>query len=127
MPQKSNLPSGIIRLQRVSSCKTEQARALRRNMTHAEKVLWHHIRKEQVQGFRFRKQQVIDGFIVDFFCPNKYLVLEIDGTIHDTTKQKSLDQHRTKVFEARGLRVLRFRNEEVLGDILSVIERIRSF
>jgi very-short-patch-repair endonuclease len=114
---KSSVSSGVIFLQHVDESKKEQARALRKSQTPAEEMLWQHLRGNRVVGVKFRRQQIIEGFIVDFFCHPAKLVVEVDGSIHDTPEQKEADAHRARVFNARGLMEIRFRNEEVLNDI----------
>ena len=105
--------------QRVEPAKVEAAKRLRREMTPAERVLWQHLRANRLHGLHFRRQQAIDGFIVDFYCHSAGLVVEVDGDAHDD--QALYDQERTEILAARGLHVLRVRNEEVLGDIVSVL------
>jgi very-short-patch-repair endonuclease len=73
-------------------------------------------------GFKFRRQHVIDRFIVDFYCGEAGLVVEVDGEIHDYTPQE--DAIRQEFLESLGLRVVRFRNEEVFGDMEGVLEEI---
>lgn len=85
------LSSGVVQLQRVGDGKVNQARTLRKNMTPAEKKLWAALRGKKSGGFKFRRQQIIDGFIADFFCPAKNLVIEVDGSIHDSDEQKKID------------------------------------
>lgn len=122
---KKPVTSGLIRLQRVMESKREDARLLRKNMTEAETVLWQELRGRRLCGFKFRRQQVIDGFIVDFYCEQAKLVVEVDGGIHDKEPQKELDEHRTRVFSARGLQTIRFKNEEVFNNLRLVLEKIR--
>ncbi len=98
------------------------AREMRTQQTNAENHLWQRIRKEQVLGFKFRRQHTIDRFIVDFYCTKARLVIEVDGSIHD--EQQENDQLRTEFLENLGLRVLRFTNGEVLQQPDAVIERI---
>jgi very-short-patch-repair endonuclease len=98
------------------------AREMRAQQTAAEQHLWRRIRKEQVLGFKFRRQHTIDRFIVDFYCTKTHLVIEVDGSIHD--EQVEDDQLRTEFLEQLGIRVLRFTNGEVLQQIDGVIERI---
>ena len=98
------------------------SRDMRRESTPAEKHLWQRLRKEQLLGFKFRRQHTIDRFIVDFYCAKAHLVVEVDGNIHN--EQQEADQHRTEVLESLGLRVLRFTNGEVLQQTDAVIERI---
>ncbi|MFH7028698.1 MAG: endonuclease domain-containing protein [Heteroscytonema crispum UTEX LB 1556] len=98
------------------------ARQMRREPTPAEKLLWQKLRQKQVLGFKFRRQHAIDRFIVDFYCHEAQLVVEVDGGIHDYTQEE--DAIRQKFLESLGLRVIRFRNEEVLKEIEGVVEAI---
>jgi very-short-patch-repair endonuclease len=92
-----------------------RARSLRREMTEAEKRVWEAIRRDQCDGLRFRRQEVLGQYIADFYCPARKLVLEIDGSSHDGSEAQCYDRERTEsLFEARGLRVVRLRNEAVL-------------
>lgn len=115
----------IARNQRVSPAKVERSRELRKEMTEAEKVFWELVRDRRVFGLKFRRQQIIDGFIVDFYCDSLGLCVEIDGGVHDTEEQREYDKLRDGALELRKLKILRFRNEEVLGDGDLVRERIR--
>jgi very-short-patch-repair endonuclease len=117
MPAKN-----IITNQLVTKAKLERAKELRREMTPAEKLLWQEIRANKL-GVRFRRQQVIQGFIVDFYCHQAGLVVEVDGDIHDL--QRDEDERREKVLSALGLRVVRFRNDEVGRDLSAVVGKIR--
>ena len=98
------------------------SREMRSNPTAAENHLWQRLRKEQVLGFKFRRQYTIERFIVDFYCTAARLVIEVDGGIHD--EQQEADQFRTAFLESLGLRVLRFTNGDVLQRTDAVIERI---
>jgi len=82
-------------------------------MTPAEKILWQEVRAKKL-GVRFRRQQVIAGFIVDFYCHKAALVIEVDGDIHDLQQEE--DARREKVLSALGLRIVRFRNDEVVRE-----------
>jgi len=117
--------SGVIRLQRLSDGKLRQARALRANMTEAETILWERLRRKGILNVKFRRQQVIEGFIVDFYCEAVKLVIEVDGSVHDTENQKAVDEHRRKVFQERGLKELRFSNQTIVTDIETVMQMIR--
>jgi len=108
--------------QRVEAEKVARAKELRRQMTPAERVLWQHLRRNQLEGFHFRRQQVIDGFIVDFYCHAAGLVVEIDGDVHQ--QQAEYDAERDRILTARGLRVLRIPNREVLENLPDVLSRI---
>ena len=127
MNKKTKLSSGVVALQRISESKLKLAKSFRKEMTPAETLLWEHIRNKQLNGLKFRRQQIIEGFIVDFFCHELKLVIEIDGNVHNEDEQKEIDEHRKKVFELRGLKELRFTNDEVLHDISSVLKKIKAF
>jgi very-short-patch-repair endonuclease len=98
------------------------AREMRGEPTAAENHLWRRIRKHQLLGFKFRRQHTIDRFIVDFYCAEARLIIEVDGIIHDN--QQEADQLRTEFLESLGLHVLRFTNGEVLQQTDGVVERI---
>jgi very-short-patch-repair endonuclease len=121
------MKSGVVFLQRVDDGRVRQARDLRRNMTEAEKMLWQRIRNRQIENLKFRRQQVIEGFIADFYCEELKLAVEIDGGIHLEREKAATDRHRDEVFRVRGIRVLRVKNDAVLNNITEVLERIRNF
>lgn len=98
------------------------ARQMRHEPTQAEDKLWQRLRRKGLSGYKFRRQHPIDRFIVDFFCAEARLVVEVDGSIHDYTQEE--DALRTEYLESLGLRVLRFTNGEVLQQTDGVIERI---
>lgn len=108
MPVKNIIPG-----QHVTKEKLARARELRREMTPAEKILWEELRANKL-GVHFRRQQVIAGFIVDFYCHRAALVVEVDGDVHDLRKEE--DERREKVLSEMGLRVVRFGNDEVMRD-----------
>jgi len=110
---QKQLGTGVTSLQFVTMGKKMQARDLRTHATPAEKLLWELLRNRQVAGHKFRRQQIIDGFIADFFCEDAKLVIELDGGIHDDSEQKKIDIHRENVFKLRGLATLRIPNEMV--------------
>ncbi|MCS5489014.1 endonuclease domain-containing protein [Algoriphagus limi] len=101
-----------------------RARELRKEMTPAEKVLWNFLKNKSLEGFKFRRQHPIKNYIVDFYCHQQKLVIEVYGSVHDQMDQKEYDSGRTSVLEEFGLKVIRFRNEEILDNFQSVIERI---
>jgi very-short-patch-repair endonuclease len=100
----------------------KRAKELRRDMTEAEKLLWSKIRRDQIDGFPFRKQVPIRPYVADFACLAIKLVIEVDGGQHD--ERKAQDDARTAWLEAQGYRVLRFWNNEVLGNIDGVLQVI---
>lgn len=105
----------------------ENANVLRANMTEAENILWNRLRKNQLNGYKFRRQHPIDTFIADFYCHAGQLVVEIDGKIHQDKTIKEYDEGRTYEIEHLGIKVIRFSNEEIKNNIEKVIERIKSF
>ena len=117
MPVKNIIPG-----QKVTKEKLERAKELRREMTPAEKLLWHQVRAKKL-GVRFRRQQVIQGFIVDFYCHKASPVVEVDGDIHDLQEEE--DARREKVLGELGLRIVRFRNDEVVGNLSVVVGEIK--
>ncbi len=100
----------------------ESAKQLRKNLTPAEIKLWEALRNRQLSGLKFRCQHPVGRFIVDFYCPSKKLVVEVDGEIHQ--QQHEYDQARTEVFESYGYKVLRFTNQQVLNDLEQVLNII---
>ncbi|MFP6712735.1 MAG: endonuclease domain-containing protein [Rhodospirillales bacterium] len=100
----------------------ERARSLRKNQTDAEKRLWSRLRRKQVSGYRFRRQVPIGPYIVDFFCPELKLIIEVDGGHHATTQAH--DQRRTRWLESNGYPVLRFLNNEIFENLDGVVLKI---
>ncbi len=102
---------------------TSYAKSLRRNATDAERILWRHLRARQVEGIKFRRQQPIENYIVDFVSFETRLVIELDGGQHAVNRQK--DIKRDRCLTRNGFRVLRFWNHDVLGNMDGVLETIR--
>ena len=102
----------------------EFARRLRREQTDAETKLWQLLRDRQVEGAKFRRQHPIPPYVVDFYCHQAGLVVEVDGGQH--SDQRRYDEERSRFLEERGLRVLRFWNHEVLNETEAVLEKIWS-
>ncbi len=102
----------------------QRAKEMRRDMTPAEKRLWAALRRNQLDGCHFRRQQIIGHFIVDFYCDAARLVIEVDGAVHD--QQIEYDQERTRVLGEYDLRILRFRNEEIMDNLEGALARIRA-
>ena len=98
------------------------AQQMRRVPTPAEARLWTHLRAGRLRGLHFRRQQVIDGFIVDFYCHAAGLVIELDGAVHQ--HQADYDAERTRILEERGLHILRFANSDVEHNCPSVLAKI---
>ena len=102
----------------------KNARELRQNLTPAEKYLWKQLRARRFEGYKFRRQHPVGGYIVDFYCHKSSLVIEVDGQNHETKESKMYDDERTKTLEANGLRVIRFSNTGVLTNIESILDCI---
>ena len=99
-----------------------QAREMRKHPTNAEASLWGELRNKKLAGYRFRRQHPIGIFIVDFYCPLRKLVIEVDGPIHN--KQKTYDKTREDNLKALGYTVLRFTNQQVEDDLGGVLQEI---
>jgi very-short-patch-repair endonuclease len=101
-----------------------RARELRSKETDAEKFLWHKLRAKRYQNYKFRRQQPIGPYIVDFFCPSKRIAIELDGGGHAEDEQILYDAQRTHYLEASGIQVLRFWNNQIFQNTRSVLEAI---
>jgi very-short-patch-repair endonuclease len=102
---------------------TNFARRLRKNSTDAERLIWGHLRNRNLEGIKFRRQQPLGPYIVDFVSIEKKLVIELDGGQHSTNK--AFDEDRDHFINSEGYRVLRFWNNELLQNTEGVLERIR--
>jgi len=102
---------------------TQTAKELRRNSTDAERLLWRRLKARQLDGLKFRRQEQIGRFIVDFVCYEKGIIVEADGSHHALEKEK--DEERTQWLNSQGFMVLRFWNHEILTNIEGVLEVIR--
>jgi very-short-patch-repair endonuclease len=120
-PKKRDIHNIVIG-QKVTSIKIQRAKELRSQMTQEEKILWQHLRANKLNGLHFRRQQIINGFIADFYCHAARLVIEVDGEIHQ--QQAEYDAERDQVLSARRLRLLRIKNEEVKQNLDRVLARI---
>ena len=115
-------PRSIIIGQKVSPEKVKRAKELRKDMTPAEKALWEYLRAKRFNGLKFRRQQIIDGFIVDFYCHSLGLIIEVDGKIYDT--QQEYDRNREIILSTKDLHIIRFTNEQVINNIEAVLKAI---
>src|SRR5271163_1002698 len=101
------------------------ARKLRSDQTSAERSLWAALRRHGIEGFRFRRQVVLSGFIVDFACYEARLVVEVDGATHSTDSEIARDATRDALVRSQGFSVLRFTNDEVYHNADGVLETVR--
>ena len=104
-----------------------RAAELRKNMTYAEKVLWQQLRNRKVEGLKFRRQHPADIFILDFYCHDLKLAIEVDGGIHNQKDQKEWDESRTYQLNEFGIKLLRFSNDDVIYHTERVIDLIKEF
>jgi very-short-patch-repair endonuclease len=100
------------------------ARNLRQEHSDPERLMWAVLRDRRFCGFKFRRQHPVTPYILDFYCHEARLAIELDGGQHNTDAARGYDEGRTAFLEAQGLRVLRFWNHDILGDIETVLEAI---
>jgi very-short-patch-repair endonuclease len=112
------------RLQNITQYKIIR-RNLRNDPTMAERVMWKYIRNSQL-GYKFRRQQSIGQYIVDFYCPDLNMIIELDGWVHGDDAQKEKDIIRQKFLEQNGFVLLRYRNEEMKYDKEAVIQDVKN-
>jgi len=101
---------------------TAKAKELRKNLTDAERALWQQLRAHRLVGYKFRRQQPVGRYIVDFVCFEKQVIVELDGGQH--AEQVAYDAERTAWLQSRGFRVLRFWNHEALQNLEAVTEAV---
>ena len=95
-----------------------KSRILRKNLTDAERLLWKHLRYHQLSGWKFRRQQLIGSYIVDFSCDEGRLIIELDGGQH--ISQMEYDRERSAWLESQGFRILRFWNHQVFQELEAI-------
>ena len=100
------------------------ARSMRKLPTKAEKLLWDCLRNRKLNGVKFRRQQPMFRFILDFYCEQHKLCIEVDGGIHLTLEQARYDKSRDEYLLEHGIQTIRFRNDEVEENLDEVLERI---
>ena len=100
----------------------ERAKTLRQSQTDAEGLLWHYLRRKQLDGYKFRRQQPIGPYIVDFACMSRKLVIELDGGQH--AERHAYDETRDDYLRGKGYRILRFWNNEVFQNCMDVLEAV---
>jgi len=105
----------------------EYSRKLRQSSTEAEKLLWERLRNRKLNGLKFRRQHPIDKYVADFYCHEKKLVVELDGSVHNVSENAAYDRARTVELGGLRINVVRFRNEEVENNMESVLEKIGEF
>jgi very-short-patch-repair endonuclease len=101
-----------------------RARGLRREQTPTEMRLWSALRNRQLVGLKFRRQHPYGQFVLDFFCVERQLAVEVDGGVHLNAEQAARDSERSEFLTQRGVRVLRFTNEEIEQHLPDVLRKI---
>jgi very-short-patch-repair endonuclease len=102
----------------------QYGRELRKASTATEHLLWARLRNKKLNGLKFRRQHPLDKFVVDYYCHEKRLVIELDGGVHDVKRNKEYDEARTAMLSGLNIYVLRFKNEEVINNIEEVLKKI---
>ena len=102
-----------------------KSRHLRKRSTPAEVILWEEIRNRKLGGLKFRRQYPVLGFILDYYCAEKSLGIELDGSIHDS--QEEYDEWREKLIQEKGIRIVRFSNQEIVKNLEEVKKKILDF
>ncbi len=102
----------------------KRARELRRDQTGCEAALWEALRGKRLGGLKFRRQCPLGNYVVDFLCAERMLIVEIDGEYHDDADQRLFDQQRSAFLESYGYQIIRFRNDEVVDYLDSVLNAI---
>ncbi len=100
----------------------QTARTLRKNMTLGEVILWQHIRRRQIKGYQFLRQKPIGKYVVDFFCKELMLAIEVDGESHEGRQRE--DEERQEKLKKLGVRFLRFQDSHVKQDLANILKRI---
>jgi len=102
----------------------QYGRELRSESTVAEKLLWAELRNRKLNGLKFRRQHPLYKFIVDFYCNERKMVVELDGNVHDEKINMEYDEARTSMLAGLNIIVLRFKNEEVISNMKDVLKKI---
>ena len=105
----------------------QRARTLRQESSDAEQLLWSRLRHRSILGLKFRRQQVLAGFILDFYCHQAKLAVELDGGQHDESDARAWDTRRDAILGQLGVTVMRFWNNEVFTNLPGVLEAIREW
>jgi very-short-patch-repair endonuclease len=98
---------------------------LRNNLSPAEITLWLQLKGKKLNGKKFRRQYGVEQYVLDFYCPENKLGIELDGATHDNPESFDYDAKRTRVISAYGIKVLRFTNKEVKENLEGVLEEIK--
>jgi very-short-patch-repair endonuclease len=97
---------------------------LRNRATDTEKILWSCIKNSNL-GFKFVRQYSVEGYVIDFYCPQKRLAIELDGGVHQLHSQQIYDHYRTKLLNAWGIKLIRFHNEDIKNNLTQCLKAIK--
>jgi very-short-patch-repair endonuclease len=100
------------------------ARVLRNNMTRAEIILWSRLREKKINGYKFRRQQPVFDYIVDFYCHELKFIIEVDGEIHSLPEKTNYNSKRDKILKVNGYHIIRLTNLEIETELDSTINKI---
>lgn len=104
----------------------DKRRKLRQHSTKAERDLWQNLRSRGLEGYKFRRQVSVGFFVLDFYCPELKLAIEVDGYTHDSDEARKYDAEREEIIKTYGVRFLRIRDEEVHENIEKALDRIKT-
>ena len=104
----------------------ENRRRLRKEQTYTEEIVWMQLRNRQILGYKFRRQYSVDKYIIDFYCPELKLAIELDGDVHNLPEQKEKDIVRQKYLEEFGINLIRIKNEEFFSNPNKTFEKIEN-
>ena len=113
-----------MKLRRPSADQRQFARQLRNDQTDCERLLWQHLRNRQMAGYKFRRQYPCPPYVLDFYCAELHLAIELDGGQHYEERGQLKDRRRDEFLRGLGIRVLRFGNQDVLTNLEGVLETI---
>ncbi len=109
----------------MNKAKLQIAREFRKKLTKSEKIMWGVIRNRKLLGLKFKRQYVIDGYIIDFYCHELRLAIEIDGSVHYQEEQMKYDEERQKIIEQNNIRFIRINNEAVEININKILKELK--
>ncbi len=102
----------------------QKRRQLRKDQTFCEKIMWQYLRDRRLLGVKFRRQYSVDKFVIDYYCPELKLAVELDGSIHDNPEQKEYDKQRQLYLEKFGIRFVRVTNDELMSNANMAFKKI---
>lgn len=102
----------------------QKRRQLRKDQTFCEKIMWQYLRDRRLLGVKFRRQYSVDKFVIDYYCPELKLAVELDGSVHDNPEQKEYDKQRQLYLEKFGIRLVRITNDELMSNANMAFKKI---